>query len=44
MALVGCHSDLYITVEEKGELLEDYYKVFIARKDTVSAHGGEAEP
>ena len=42
MALVGCHSDLYTTVQEKGESLEDYYKVFIARKDTVNAHGGEA--
>ena len=42
MALVSSHSDLYTTVQEKGESLEDYYKVFIARKDTVNAHGGEA--
>ena len=42
MALVGCHSDLYTTVQEKGKSLEDYYKVFIAQKDTVNTHGGEA--
>ena len=42
MALVSSHSDLYTTVQEKGESLEDYYKIFIARKDTVNAHGGEA--
>ena len=42
MALVSSHTDLYTTVQEKGESLEDYYKVFIARKDTVNAHGGEA--
>ena len=42
MALVECHSNLYTTVQEKGESLEDYYKVFMARKDTVNAHGGEA--
>ena len=41
MSLVGCHSDLYTTVQEKGESLEDYYKVFIGQKDTVNAHGGE---
>ena len=36
MALVSSHSDLYTAVQEKGESLEDYYKVFIARKDTVT--------
>ena len=42
MALVGCHSDLYTMVQEKSESLEAHHKVFIARKDTVNARGGEA--
>ena len=32
MALVGCHSDLYTTVQEKGESLEDYYKVLLRER------------
>ena len=42
MALVKCHSNLYTTVQEKGELLEDYYKVFMAQNYTVNAHCREA--
>ena len=42
MVLVSSHSDLYTTVQEKCESLEDYYKAFIARKNTVNTHGAEA--
>ena len=41
MALVECAFDLYTTAQKPGESTEVNYKIFIARKDTVNAHGGE---
>ena len=42
MALVQVHVDLFTTMQKPNELVEAYYKIFYARRDTVNAHGGEA--
>ena len=42
MALVGVTVDLFTTIQGKKQSLEDYYKLFISRRDTVDAHGGDA--
>ena len=42
MAIVECEIDLYTTVQGKNESIDYYYKVFVARKDTVNMHGGQA--
>ena len=42
MALVECHADLYTTVQGPNESIGDYFKIFMAQKDTVNAHGREA--
>ena len=43
MALVQLHVDLFTTTQRPNESVEAYYKLFCARRDTVNAHGGEAE-
>ena len=42
MALVDVTVDLFTTIQGKKQSLDDYYKIFIARRDTVDAHGGDA--
>ena len=42
MALVDVTVNLFTTVQGKKQSLDDYYKIFIARRDTVDAHGGDA--
>ena len=39
MALVKCAVELYTTAQMLGKSIKDYYKISIARKDTVNAHG-----
>ena len=42
MALVDVTVDLFTTLQGKKQSLDDYYKIFIARRDPVDAHGGDA--
>ena len=39
MALVEVTVDLFTTVQGPKQSLEEYYKIFCARRDTVNAHG-----
>ena len=42
MALVQFHVDLFATTQRPNDSVEAYYKLFCARCDTVTAHGGKA--
>ena len=42
MTLVKCAVELYTTAQKPGKSIEGCYKIFIAQKDTVNTHGGEA--
>ena len=42
MAIVECGVEIYTTAQGKPESIDDYYKVFSARKDTVNAHDRRA--
>ena len=42
MTIVESDVELYTTVQEKDQDLDDYYKVFRAQVDTIDAHGGNA--
>ena len=40
--MVKCAVELFATVQKPSESIDDYYKTFTARKDTVDAHGEQA--
>ena len=42
MSIVKCTVELMTTAHKKMESINNYYKLFVARKDTDNAHYGQA--